>query len=131
MRRIKKIKKVKKCITMLYSKIMSVLFLVLASQASFADPIIPVSTNDQTSSGSSYAQTILTIFQQEIIPIVLIFGAITILWISISSVVSGVKEARELRKFEPLKEAIIISATAIVVGGSILYLLNQVRTYSF
>lgn len=110
---------------------MSAVFLVLASSYCFADPIIPVSTDDQTSSGNSYAQTMLSIFQNEIIPIVLILAAMTILWVSISSLLSGVKEARELRKFDPLKESIIISATAIVVGGSILYLLNKIRTYSF
>ncbi len=108
------------------------IFLCLCtSSVSFADGIIPISGDDTPSSNSDFAQTIIKIFQKDIIPLMIIAGAVWILWTAISLMSNGVKEAQELKKFDPLKNAIIKTAVVIVVGGVVLYLMNTARTYSF
>lgn|SRR3990167_2651959 len=113
------------------NKSISIIGLLFFSIRSFATPIIPVSTNDETQSGSDFAQTLITICQQEIIPVIMIFGAIWIIWTGISAMSNGIKEAQERQKFDPLKNAVIKTVIVVVVGGALLYLLDQIRSYSF
>ena len=93
--------------------------------------IIPISNNEKTASGTSFAQTIVTIFQKDLIPIVMISSVVLILWLAIVGMASGMKEAVERGKLDPLKDAIIKTVIIVVIGAAILYLLNLVRTFSF
>lgn len=113
------------------NQILCNIFCFLLSCDTFATPIIPVSSNDETAAGSDFAQTVVTIFQTDIIPIVMIGGAVWVIWTGIGAMANGIKEAQERQKFDPLKNAIIKTVIVVVVGGALLYLLDQVRSYSF
>lgn len=114
-----------------YDKIFFAACLLSAGQLSFADGIIPISSNDQTAPGSDFATTIVNIIQKDILPFVEILGAVWVLWTAISTMANGVKEAQEKQKFDPLKNAIIKTVIVVVVGGALLFLLDQVRNYKF
>lgn len=105
--------------------------LLLTTQISFADGIIPISSNDQTRSGSDFAETLIHICQKAIIPLIMLLGAVGIIWIGISTMIGGIKESQEKQKFDPLKNAIVVTVVAVVVGGALLYLLERLRTYTF
>lgn len=89
--------------------------------------IIPTSTTDNTTQGQDFAQTVMHIFTKDIIPIIEIVGTVGILWISISALWNGLKEAQEMKKWDPLKNAIIKAVIVVVVGGALIYLLDQAR----
>lgn len=114
-----------------YQKIMACIATLFFTVISIADPIIPVSGNDETESGSGFAQTILAILQKEVLPIIIVAGALWILWTGIATMSNGIKEAQDRQKFDPLKNALIKTVIVVVVGGALLYLMDLVRTYTF
>lgn len=131
MKLINTVRKGKNFIRKYYDKAFLALCLLMSAHASFADGIIPISSNDQTQGGSDFAQTLINIFQKGVIPVVMIGGAVWVLWTGISTMSNGIKEAQDRQKFDPLKNAIIKTVIIVVVGGALLYLLDKVRTYSF
>jgi undecaprenyl pyrophosphate phosphatase UppP len=115
----------------IYLKIMSSLLLWSISLIAFADGVIPISSNDETASGHNYAETIVTIIQKDILPFVELGAGAAILFYAISGLWKGYKEYQDRKEFDHLKTAIIASVILIVVGGSILYLLDKLRNYQF
>lgn len=115
----------------IYLKITATFFLWSIALIAFADGVIPVSSDDQTASGSDYSHTIITIIQKDILPFVELGAGAAILFYSISGLWRGYKEYQEKKEFDHLKTAIIASVILIVVGGSILYLLDKLRSYQF
>jgi len=116
----------------IYLKVMSTLLIWTVSGLAFADGgIIPISTDDQTASGTDYAHTIVTIFQKDILPFIELGAGGFILFYALSGLWRGYKEYQDKKEFDHLKTAIIASVILIVVGGSILWLLDKLRTYQF
>lgn len=103
---------------------------LLMQPFTFADGIIPISSDDQTSTGTDFAKVIMNILQKEIVPIVIVMGALWIIWTGISTMANGIKEAQEKQKFDPLKNAIIKTVIVVVVGGALLYLLTLIKSYA-
>jgi hypothetical protein len=101
------------------------------SLSSLADGIIPISDKDQTGQNSDFAQTMITIFQSDIVPLIMIVAAVWVIWTGVSTMAGGIKEAQERQKFDPMKNAIIKTVIVVVVGGALLYLLNLVRVFKF
>ncbi len=98
---------------------------------SYADGVIPTSASDQTTANQDFASTMLTILQKDVLPVIEVSGGIWIIWTSISAMAGGVKEAQEKQKFDPLKNAIIKTVLVVVVGGALLWLMDQLRTKTF
>ncbi len=116
----------------LLTQLMAAITTLSLSALAWADGgIIPISTDDQTASGSDFAQTLVHIFQKGLIPVVMLGGSVWVLWTGISTMANGVKEAGDRQKFDPLKNAIIKTVIVVVVGGALLYLLNELRTFKF
>ena len=101
---------------------------VYAGDGGGSNGIIPISNSDQTGgTNKDFAQTVMSIFTKDIIPIIEIVGTVGILWIAISALWNGLKEAQEVKKWDPLKNAIIKAVIVVVVGGALIYLLDQAR----
>ena len=116
---------------LVYLKIISILSLWSISFIAFADGVIPISSDDQTASGTDYSHTIITIIQKDILPFIELGSGAAILFYAISGLWRGYKEYQDRKEFDHLKTAIIASVILIVVGGSILYLLDKLRSYQF
>ena len=102
------------------------------SQETFAgSQIIPIAQDEIPGDNNSFAQTIIKVFQMDIIPVIEIFSAVWILYTGIATMANGVKEAQERQKFDPLKNAIIKTVVIVVVGGILIYLMDQLRTFRF
>ena len=112
------------------TKIFAASCMVAASNATLAANIIPIATDDQTADGTDFITTVMKVFQSKVVPFLMILGAIWVIWTSISMMANGIKEAQEKGKFDPLKAAIIKTVILVVIGGSLLYLLNMVATYT-
>ena len=120
--------KLKKYLTKAYAGL-CLLSATVVANAGTGNGIIPISSADQTgSTNKDFAQTVLKIFTTDIIPVLEVVGAVGILWISLSALWNGLKEAQELKKWDPLKNAIIKAVLVIVIGGAILYLLQTVQS---
>ncbi len=105
---------------------------LLLNQGSFAGTqIIPIAQDEAPGDNNSFAQTIIKVFQTDIIPVIEIFSAVWILYTGITTMANGVKEAQERQKFDPLKNAIIKTVVIVVVGGILIYLMDQLRTFRF
>lgn len=120
--------KLKKYLTKAYAGL-CLLSATVVANAGTGNGIIPISSADETgSTNKDFAQTVLKIFTTDIIPVLEVVGAVGILWISLSALWNGLKEAQELKKWDPLKNAIIKAVLVIVIGGAILYLLQTVQS---
>ena len=129
-----RIKYVRNKVNNIYARSMTGLGLIMVGHtalAAAAGGVIPVSSDDQTASGSDFAQTMISIFQKDIIPIIEIGAGIWIIWTGISSMAQGIKVAQEKQDFSPLKTAIFKTVTVVVVGGALIWLLDQIRTVTF
>jgi hypothetical protein len=114
-----------------YRRLMIGLLIWRFASLSYADGVIPTSAGDQTSANQDFATTMLTILQKDVLPVIEVAGGIWIIWTSISAMAGGVKEAQERQKFDPLKNAIIKTVLVVVVGGALLWLMDQLRTKTF
>ena len=95
--------KSKNLIRRVYEKCFATICLFAVTQTSVADEIIPISSDDQVSSNSDFAQTIVTIIRKDLLPIIMLVGAAWLIWTGISTMSNGVKEAQDKQKFDPLK----------------------------
>lgn len=115
-----------------YDKAFVTACILSSLQISFADDTdnspIPISSNDQTTSGTDFITTLMKIVQKDLVPFMEILAAVWIIWTGITTMANGVKEAQERQKFDPLKNAIIKTVIVVVVGGALIYLLDRVRT---
>lgn len=120
----KKIKEIKKY----WIRSIGFIYLTLSSCLAFADGVIPISNNDETQSGHDFAETLMTIIQKDIMPVVEIGGAAVLLFVALNGLWSGYKEYQKTKEMDHLKGAVISSVILIVVGGAILYILDYIRT---
>jgi hypothetical protein len=101
------------------------------SSADGSSHVIPISTDEVPADNQSFSQSIIHVFQKDIIPVIEIFSATWILYTGVATMVNGVKEAQEKQRFDPLKNAIIKTVIVVVVGGLLVYLIDQLRSYTF
>lgn len=108
-----------------YEKIAVIIGLLLTG-SSFSE-VIPIATKDETQSGENVVTTMEKILVNDIIPFIQIIAGVVIVWYCIASIWGGVKESQELKKMDPLKHALIVSGILLVIGGSLIYLLGQIK----
>jgi hypothetical protein len=114
-----------------YQKIGFIFFLFAAHAVSYADNLIPISSDDQTVEGSNIAATFIKILQRDILPLAELGGACYLLYVCLAGIWKGYQEYQREKDMTPLKHAVIASTIAIVISGSILYLLDKLRIYEF
>ena len=117
------LKKLRTVLLVASNKVTVMTVTLLVSMPGFADDNpIPVSPDDVPTSGSDLITKFILIIK-EFGKLLLLVGAIWLLWAGLSGVWGGYKEFRRTSDFTPLKEAIAGSALMIVVGAVILALL--------
>ena len=114
-----------------YDKAFLMLCLMATCRLSYAANLIPISSEDQTADGSNVAATIVKILQKDILPLVELGGAAYLLFVAFGGIWKGYHEYQREKEMGPLKNAVIASTIAIVVGGAILFVLDKLRTYTF
>jgi hypothetical protein len=97
----------------------------------YAESLIPISRDDQTAEGSNIAATFIKILQKDILPLAELGGACYLLYVCLGGIWKGYQEYQREKDMAPLKHAVIASTIAIVIGGSILFLLDKLRIYEF
>lgn|SRR3989338_7427275 len=111
----------------IYIHIMATCLFWSVSALTFADGVIPISQEDQTSSGNDFGHTFLVMLKDVFIPMVEYGGATILIFMAISGLWRGHKEAQDKREGGPFKEAIVHAVLLVVVGGSLFWLLDYVR----
>lgn len=107
----------------------AVITTLLTQSFVLADGIIPISSDDQTQTGTDFATTLMHFIQKGLVPLVMVLAALWIIWTGISTMANGIKEAQDKQKFDPLKNAIIKTVIVVVIGGALIYLLTLVQQY--
>lgn len=121
MRLVNKIKK-------LWTKITFIWLYLVTSVALADDGIIPISQDEQIQSGESYSEVFKKILKNEVLPIIE-FG-VAILFVSLAAigVHKGYKKAHEEHDSHPFTSSIINAVIFVVVGASLVYLLQYIGT---
>ena len=99
--------------------------------AVWANNVIPISDDDTVKSGESVITAIIRILQKEVLPLVEIGGGAVVLLVALNGLWKGYKEYQRERDMDPLKQAIVASVLLMVLGGTVLYLIDTLRSYTF
>lgn len=124
-----------KNITTISRKLLSSLWVTcscfLLHNVALANTLIPMSSDDAPEEGTSVATTWVTIFQKEILPLIEIFVTAIMLFYALKGLWKGYAEYQREKDMGALKEAAIASVILIVFGGTVIYLLDLLRSYQF
>lgn len=93
--------------------------------------VIPTSDVDRTDSDSDFLITLIKIFQQEVLPALEIIAGMVLVYCAIANLWKGFMDYQREHDLGTLKTAVVASAVITVVGGSLVYLLDYIRTYQF
>ena len=121
----------KRTVSQMYLKISLCLWLLSMKVIAFANNVIPISDDDTVKSGESVITAIIRILQKEVLPLVEIGGGAIVLLVALNGLWKGYKEYQRERDLDPLKHAIVASVLLMVLGGTVLYLIDTLRSYTF
>jgi hypothetical protein len=124
-------KYVKKWMSKCYDKLFILCCIGSITHSAFANNLIPISSDETPKDGSSVAAIFLSVLQKDILPILEVGGAVYVLYASLSGIWKGYHEYQRERDLGPFKSAVISAVALVVFGGIILYLIDQLRSYSF
>lgn len=107
-------------------------FFIFYPFAAHAGSVIPISQDIITQATSDGVNsTIIYIVQQYICPLVEVISGLLIVYYAISSLISGVLEAKVEKSWHPMKDKLLIAFITVTCGGLFLWLLDYIRTYKF
>lgn len=101
----------------------------LADSQSGPIPLSQAIINEATNDGVD--GTWMYIMQSVALPILEIISSSLILYAAISSILSGVADAKAERCWAPLKLKITVAVLVILFGGVCVFLMDKLRTYTF
>lgn len=97
----------------------------------FAGSLIPLSSEQKIKDGTGIDSAIMKLLQGGIIPLFEIILALGLLWKIGSGLWGAYKLYLHERDLSSLKEAMISSVFVGIMGGIVVYLLDNVRNYEF